>query len=169
MEGLFIKNERVQGGMGIFALLFFLSLPRNRGERAARRRRPGPAARDAMAAMEWGKERGRLVGSIPPLDFREGGLQGGEPWRRAAAGGDGRSDAVAGLDGGPELGEKGKGTSGFLLRPLPRAEVTQGGGSAVVGEARRLWRAVAALGARGGGQRWRSALRWWGSGVGAYL
>ena len=51
-RALYLKNERMQGGMGIFALLFFLSLPRNRGERAARRRRPGPAARGARAALE---------------------------------------------------------------------------------------------------------------------
>ena len=62
---LFIKNERVQGGMGIFALLFFLSLPRNRGGRAARRRRLGPAARGAMAATEWGKRERKARGVDP--------------------------------------------------------------------------------------------------------
>ena len=37
------------------ATFFPLSPPRNRGEGVARRRRPGPAARGAWAAMEWGK------------------------------------------------------------------------------------------------------------------
>ena len=33
---------------------------------------------------EEGEKRERLKGSIPPLDFGEGGPQGGNPWRRAA-------------------------------------------------------------------------------------
>ena len=41
-----------------------------------------------------------------PLDCREEGPQGGEPWRRAAAGGGGRGVAAAGLDGGQ--GEEGE-------------------------------------------------------------
>ena len=73
------------------------------------------------------------------------------PWRRAAAVDGDRGGTTVELGGGPELGEKGKGGKGVLMRPLPWAEVKRGGGSAVAGGARRLWSAVAALGARGGG------------------
>ena len=67
------------------------------------------------------------MGSITPLNFREGGLQGGEPWRRAVAGGGDRGGAVVGLDGGSELGEKGEGTKGVLSPTLARAGAQQGG------------------------------------------
>ena len=75
---------------------------------------------------------------------------GAWPRRRAAAGGGDCGGGAARLDGGPGFGEKGEGTSGVLLLPLPWEEVAQGGGSAVAGGAPRLWWAVAALGARGG-------------------
>jgi len=85
-EGSLRNNEK---GRGFWAKSpFFSLLPSRRTGEAhlgagggprrwpRARRRPGP----------WGKERGRLVGSTPPpLDFREEGPQGGEPWRRAEA------------------------------------------------------------------------------------
>ena len=49
---------------------------------------------------EEGEKRERLKGSIPPLNFREGGPQGGDSWRRAAAGGGGHGGAAVGLAGG---------------------------------------------------------------------
>ena len=79
----------------------------------------------------------------------------------AAVGDGGRGGAIARLDGGPELGEKGRGVEGILVRPLPWAEVERGGGSAVAGGARWIWWAVAALGAREEAvRRWR---RLWSS------
>ena len=46
-------------------------------------------------------QRGREVrGSDPPLDFREGGPQGGVPWRRAAASSGDRGGGAARLGGG---------------------------------------------------------------------
>ena len=86
------------------------------------------------------------MGSITPLNFREGGLQGGEPWRRAVAGGGGCGGVVAGLNGGPELGEKGEGTKGVLSPTLARAGVQRGGGSAVAGVLEAAAMVVAVLG-----------------------
>ena len=48
------------------------------------------------------------------------------PRQRAAAGDDDRGGATVELGGGPELGKKGKGGEGILLRPLPWAEVARG-------------------------------------------
>ena len=66
------------------------------------RRRPGPRGRPVGGA----KERERLKGVDSPLDFGEGGPQGGNPWRRAAAGGGGHGGSAVGLDGGQ--GEEGE-------------------------------------------------------------
>ena len=55
---------------------------------------------------EEGEKRERLKGVDPPLDFGEGGPQGGNPWRRAAAGSGGHGGAAVGIDGGQ--GEEGE-------------------------------------------------------------
>jgi len=86
---------------------FFSLSPRwEMGERAwGCRRWPSPAAWASGAAGRRGK-RERLKGSIPPLDFGEGGPQGGNPWRLAAVGGGGHGGTAVGLDGGQ--GEEGE-------------------------------------------------------------
>ena len=89
--------------MPVFSL--FPSLG-NRGGAVARRWLPSPAVWASGAAGRRGKERERLKGSIPPLDFGEGGPQGGDSWRRAAAGGGGHGGAAVGLAGGQ--GEEGE-------------------------------------------------------------
>ena len=70
--------------MGKCALLFFLR-PGNRGEGAAHRRRPGPAAWGVWAAKEWGKREreGRGADPLPRLGRRW--TVGTWPWLRAAA------------------------------------------------------------------------------------
>ena len=91
-----------------------------------------------------GKGRGRHgekeeggTGSGFPARLERRWLMGALPRRRAAAVDGDRGGATAELGGGPELGEKGKGGKGILMRPLPWVEVKRGGGSAVVGGARR--------------------------------
>ena len=104
-EGSLRNNEK---GRGFWAKSPFFSLLPSRRTGEARLGAGGGPRRRPRARQwpgPWGKERGRLVGSTPPLDFREEGPQGGEPWWRAAVGGGGRGGATAGLDGGQ--GEKG--------------------------------------------------------------
>ena len=56
---------------------------------------------------EEGEKREREAQGVDsPLDFGEGGPQGGNPWRRVAAGGGGHGGAAVGLDGGQ--GEEGE-------------------------------------------------------------
>ena len=74
VEGLLIKNGKVQGGPGKIALLLPLSRDQNRGGEAGRRRRPSPAAKGTAAAAVRGKRGREARGIDPPLDFREGGL-----------------------------------------------------------------------------------------------
>ena len=91
---------------------FFLPFPslENRGAARGRRRWPSPAALAGGLGLGGGREEGekreRLKGSIPPLDFGEGGPLGGNPWRRAAAGSGGHGGAAVGIDGGQ--GEEGE-------------------------------------------------------------
>ena len=69
-----------------------------------------PAALAGGLGLGGGREEGekRERGSRGrfPLDFGEGGPQGGNPWQRAAAGGGGHGGAAVGIDGGQ--GEEGE-------------------------------------------------------------
>ena len=58
-----------------------------------------PAAWATAAAGRRGKRGREVRGFDPPPDFREEGLQGGEPWRRA--------EAVSGRRGGGVIGPSG--------------------------------------------------------------
>ena len=86
-----------------------------------------------MAATERGKRRRKARRVDPRPRLGRGWSEAA--WPRRPAGGGGRGGAFAGLGGGRELGEKGKGGEGILLRPLPWAEVaraslaTKAGGS----------------------------------------
>ena len=119
--------------------VFFLPFPVEQG----RGRHSGGGLGLDSASGGGVKGRGRNGEWIPSR-----GSSGGGSW---GLGHGHYGGATAELGGGPELGEKGKGGKGVLMRPLPWAEVKRGGGSAVAGGVRPRWWAVAALGARGGG------------------
>ena len=107
---------------------FFLPFPslENRGAVRGRRRWPSPAA-GRRGKKEEGSERRRSPAVARP-EMDRGGLA-------TAAGDADRGGATVELGGGPELGEKGKGGKGVLMRPLPWAQVKRGGGSVVAGGA----------------------------------
>ena len=144
-----LENRR--RGRGLWAKLPLssppLSLPAEQGRRLARRRRPWAGGLGARRRSGSGRKGIGRHGELIPGRSSSGVARGS---LATAAGGSDRGGGAARLDGGPELGKKGDGTSWVLLRPLPWTVVAQGGGSAVAGGARRLWWAVAALGARGG-------------------
>ena len=93
-----------------------------------------PAARGSTALREEREKGEGSTGSGSPAAARAEVARGG--LATAAVDGD-HGGATAELGGGQELGEKGKGGKGVLMRPLPWAEVKRGGGSAVAGGARR--------------------------------
>ena len=105
-EGSLRNNEK---GRGFWAKSPFFSLLPSRRTGEARLGAGGGPLRRPRARWRpgpWGKERGRLVGSTPPSISGKKAPQGGEPWRRASAGGGGRGGAAMGLDGGQ--GEEGE-------------------------------------------------------------
>ena len=98
------------------------------------------------------------MGPIPGRSSARGGPGWpGHGGRRAAGGGE-RGSGAAKLVGGPDLGEKGKGTSGALLPTLVWAGVQRGGelrGGRHLGAAAMVGGVV---GSSGGGleRQWRS-------------
>ena len=106
MRGFFKKLRERQGPKGKNAFLLPFPSLGNRGAARGCRQWPSPAACASGAAGRRGKDREGLKGVDSPLDFGEGGPQGGNPWRRAAAGGGGHGGAAVGIDGGQ--GEEGE-------------------------------------------------------------
>ena len=88
-----------------------LSSSSPRAKEQGRGRRVAGGTRAAALGLGSGQEEGEKRergsrGSIPPLDFGEGGPQGGNPWRLAAVGGGGHGGTAVGLDSGQ--GEEGE-------------------------------------------------------------
>ena len=114
----------------------------------------------ATLGHDSGQEEGKRSREVRGADPRPqlGQRRSGVAWPRRAAGGGERGSGAAKLVGGPDLGEKGKGTSGALLPTLVWARVQRGGSSMAAGVLgwRQWW--AEALGAQeeawsGGGDR----------------
>ena len=156
--------------MGRNPFLLPSTFPQNRGGASGRRRRASPAAQGTAAAGAMGEREREARGVDSPLDFREEGPQGGEPWRRAAV--------VAPLRGSTAAKERREserkplGPCSLPLLGLGRSEVgcprgpaaasrgARGGGAAELGRRRAAAGVAVVVGKRrrglliGVGRRW---------------